>query len=204
MESFFERVAKIWPEGRRDLHWHILPAASEGEALLASYPEADFARPGLNRVPVDRLHCTLLHAVGLSAADVDVDAFVSDMRAHVQHLEPFTLTFDRPAIASLAIEISGWPGTPFTRLVDTITQLTLEQRGDFRPAASRYPHMSIAYTSQGSETLNPAELRAALAGIEAPLSHTVRADRIHLVEQWHDGATIKWDPIASIPLTGSA
>ncbi|MFJ1551439.1 hypothetical protein [Streptomyces sp. NPDC088246] len=43
-----------------------------------------------------------------------------------------------------------------------------------------------------------------MASIEAPLSHTVRADHIHLVEQWHDGATIKWEPIASIPLKGSA
>ncbi|MEK8141566.1 hypothetical protein NKH18_00225 [Streptomyces sp. M10(2022)] len=38
MENFFERVAKAWPAGRRDLHWHILPAASEADALLASYP----------------------------------------------------------------------------------------------------------------------------------------------------------------------
>ncbi|MFE2936564.1 hypothetical protein [Streptomyces sp. NPDC059278] len=119
-------------------------------------------------------------------------------------MEPFTLTFDRSAIAPVAIEISGWPGTPFTRLVDSITQFTQEQRTAFRPAASRYPHMSIAYTGPGSETINPVGLREALASIEAPLSHTVRADRIHIVEQWHDGATIKWEPIASIALKGSA
>ncbi|MFD4861612.1 2'-5' RNA ligase family protein [Streptomyces atratus] len=161
-----------------------------------------FSRPGLSRVPSEWLHCTLLHAVGLSADDVD--ALVRDARAHVQQVEPFTLIFDRPAIAPVAIEISGWPGTPFTRLVDSITQLTQEQRTAFQPAASRYPHMSIAYAGEGSETINPVDLRAALAGIEEPLSHTVRADHIHLVEQWHDGATIKWEPIASIPLKGSA
>ncbi|MFF3129259.1 2'-5' RNA ligase family protein [Streptomyces sp. NPDC057908] len=149
MENFFERVAKAWPVGRRDLHWHILPAASEGDALLASYPEAVFSRPGLSWVPGEWLHCTLLHAVGLSADDVDVDALVRDVHAHAQQVEPFTLTFDRPAIAPVAIEISGWPGTPFTRLVDSITQLTQEQRTAFRPAASRYPHMSIAYTVIG-------------------------------------------------------
>ncbi|MFE6022737.1 2'-5' RNA ligase family protein [Streptomyces sp. NPDC056441] len=147
------------------------------------------------------LHCTLLHAVGLSAADVD--ALVRDVRAHAQQVEPFTLTFDRPAIAPVAIEISGWPGAPFTRLVDSITQLT-QQHAAFRPAASRYPHMSIAYTGPGSEAIDPVSLRAALASLEVQLSHTVRADRIHLVEQWHDGATIKWEPIASIPLKGSA
>ncbi|MFB6814463.1 2'-5' RNA ligase family protein [Streptomyces sp. NPDC056347] len=204
MENFFERVAKAWPVGRRDLHWHILPAASEADELLASYPETVFSRPGLSRVPSEWLHCTLLHAVGLSAADVDVGALVRDARAHVQQMEPFTLTFDRPAIGPVAIEISGWPGTPFTRLVGSITQLTQEQHTAFQPAASRYPHMSIAYTGPGSETINPVDLREALASIEEPLSHTVRADRIHLVEQWHDGATIKWEPIASIPLKGSA
>ncbi|MFB7532024.1 2'-5' RNA ligase family protein [Streptomyces sp. NPDC056178] len=147
----------------------------------------------------------MFDAVGLSAADVDVDALVRDVRAHAQQVEPFTLTFDRPAIAPVAIEISGWSGTPFTRLVDSITQLTQGQRTAFRPAASRYPHMSLAYTkSPGSEAIDPVGLRAALASIEVRLSHTVRADRIHLVEQWHDGATIKWEPIASIPLKGSA
>ncbi|MFE3907645.1 hypothetical protein ACFXPY_47470 [Streptomyces sp. NPDC059153] len=30
--------------------------------------------------------------------------------------------------------------------MDSITQLTQEQRTAFQPAASRYPHMSIAYT----------------------------------------------------------
>ncbi|MFJ5850436.1 2'-5' RNA ligase family protein [Streptomyces sp. NPDC092903] len=204
MENFFERVAKTWPAGRRDLHWHILPAGSEADELLSLYPANVFARPGLVRVQSEWLHCTLLHAVGLSAADVDVDALVRDVRARALKVEPFTLTFDRPAIAPVAIEISGWPGTPFTRLVDSITQLMQKQHTAFRPAASHYPHMSIAYTGPGSNAIDPVGLRAALASLEAPLSHTVRADRIHLVEQWHDGATIKWEPIASIPLKGSA
>ncbi|MFE7401880.1 hypothetical protein [Streptomyces sp. NPDC057557] len=55
-----------------------------------------------------------------------------------------------------------------------------------------------------SQLQPPVDLRAALASIEEPLSHTVRGDHIHLVEQWHDGVTIKWEPIASIPLKGSA
>lgn len=86
MENFFERVAKAWPVGRRDLHWHILPASSEAVELLASYPETVFSRPGLVRVPSEWLHCTLLHAVGISAADVDVDALVRDVRAYAQWL----------------------------------------------------------------------------------------------------------------------
>ncbi|GAA1376625.1 2'-5' RNA ligase family protein [Streptomyces beijiangensis] len=205
MDSFFERVSKVWPPGRRDLHWHLLPTETEADALLASYSEAVFARPGLTRVPNAWLHCTLLHAIGTTADQVDVDALVTDARAYARQVSPFTLTFDRPAVGPVAVEISGWPGAPFTGLVDTLTQLTQERSaGMFRPAASRYPHMSIGYTSDGSETINPVDLREALAGIDGPLSHTVRADRVHLVEQWHDGASIKWESIATIPLEGPA
>jgi hypothetical protein len=69
-------------------------------------------------------------------------------------------------------------------------------------APSRYPHVSVAYASEGAEDIDAVALRAALADIGQPLSATVRADRIHLVEQWHDGTQIMWDPIADVPLAG--
>ncbi|GGV42531.1 hypothetical protein GCM10010245_66710 [Streptomyces spectabilis] len=65
---------------------------------------------------------------------------------------------------------------------------------EFTAAASRHPHMSIAYTSTGAKEVSPGDLREALAGIEQPLVQTVRVDALHLVEQWHDGSMIRWEP----------
>ncbi|NIY67995.1 2'-5' RNA ligase family protein [Streptomyces malaysiensis] len=200
MENFFARVGRFWPAGRRDLHWHILPTAAEASALAAPYK--GLATPGLHSVPAQGMHCTLLHAIGLSRNHVDTEALLKDVTSYAQTRPPFTLTFDRPAVGTLAVEISGWPGRPFTEIVETLTQTMVRTGAAFTAAPSRYPHMSLAYAADGAEEVDAVALKAALAAIEQPLSETVAVDRLHLVEQWHDGAHITWDPIAEVPLAG--
>ncbi|WP_374777136.1 2'-5' RNA ligase family protein [Streptomyces sp. NBC_01310] len=202
MESFFERVGRFWPAGRRDLHWHILPTLDEALALAAPY--TGFFRPGLPGVPLQGMHCTLLHAVGLGYEDADVDALLKDVGAYARAVPPFTLTFDRPAVGNVGVEISGWPGAPFDGIVEAVTQAMVRTGAPFTAAPSRYPHISLAYASDGAEGVEAVSLKAALAAIDSPLSGTVLADRLHLVEQWHDGAQIMWEPIAEVPLSGVA
>ncbi|MFF5282458.1 2'-5' RNA ligase family protein [Streptomyces sp. NPDC013171] len=160
--------------------------------------------PGLQSVGVDGMHCTLLHAIGLGRDDVDIDTLVKDVTSRVSTMSAFTLTFDRPAVGPFAIELSGWPGRPFTTLVDAVSQATARTGVAFKPEPSRYPHMSTAYTTAGAEHVDPLTLKASLADIDRPLSATVLADRIHLVEQWHDGAHIRREPIAEVLLAGAA
>ncbi|MFE3900137.1 2'-5' RNA ligase family protein [Streptomyces sp. NPDC059153] len=148
------------------------------------------------------MHCTLLHAVGLARADVDLDALLKDVGSYAQTVRPFILTFDRPSVGNVAVEISGWPGSPFAEIVDHLTQATMRRGAAFTAAPSRYPHMSLAYTSDGAEHVEAVSLRAALASIDGPLSGTVLADRLHLVEQWHDGTQIMWQSIAEVHLAG--
>ncbi|MEV7715554.1 2'-5' RNA ligase family protein [Streptomyces sp. NPDC088270] len=201
MESFFARVGRVWPAGRRDLHWHILPTAAEARALAAPYK--GLAPRGLAGVSVEWMHCTLVHAVGLGIGDVDTDALLEEVGGYARLVEPFTLTFDRPSVGAVAVEISGWPGRQFTEIVDAVTQATARStEAAFKSAPSRYPHMSLAYTSHGAEDVDAVTLRAALADIDQPLSGTVRVDRLHLVEQWHDGAHITWRLAAEVPLGG--
>ncbi|MFF8423162.1 2'-5' RNA ligase family protein [Streptomyces sp. NPDC015680] len=201
MENFFERVGRVWPAGRRDLHWHILPTPAEAGAIAAPYKGLAAPR-GLASVPVDGMHCTLMHAVGLGVDDADTDALLKEVGGYARTVQPFTLTFDRPAVGAVAVEISGWPGRVFTEIVDAVTQATARTGAAFTPAPSRYPHMSLAYTSAGAEDVDAVTIRTALADIEQPLSGTVLVDRLHLVEQWHDGAHIMWDPVAEVPLAG--
>ncbi|MFJ5635332.1 2'-5' RNA ligase family protein [Streptomyces goshikiensis] len=198
MEDFFAKVGRFWPAGRRDLHWHILPNLAEADALIDPYQR--LIPPGLQAVGAGGMHCTLLHAIGLGRGDVDVDALVKDAESAVGTVRPFTLTFDRPAIGPFAVELSGWPGRLFTELVDAVTLVTARTGAAFRPGPSRYPHLSVAYTTAGAEHVDPIGLKAALADIDRPLSATVEADRIHLVEQWHDGERILFTPIAEVLL----
>ncbi|MFJ4858685.1 2'-5' RNA ligase family protein [Streptomyces sp. NPDC088730] len=151
-------------------------------------------------MPLEGIHCTLLHAVGLHRDDVDLDALLKDVEDRARTVDPFTLTFDRPAIGAIAVEISGWPGNPFTAVVEMLIQAMARTGAAFAPAPSRYPHLSLAYTSDGAQDVDAVTLRAALAAIEEPLSATVAVDRLHLVEQWHDGAHIRWEPIAEVRL----
>ncbi|WP_189308325.1 2'-5' RNA ligase family protein [Streptomyces albospinus] len=162
--------------------------------------------PGLKEVRVQGLHCTLLHAVGLGLDNVDrntVDAVIEDVTRYAQTLVAFTLTFDRPAVGNVAFEISGWPGRPFAQVVETLTQVMEKRCELFTAAPSRYPHISLAYTSSDAQDINATDLKVELAALEKPLSGTVLADRVHLVEQWHDGdGRITWNPIAEVAFTG--
>lgn len=205
MENFFERVSRVWPAGRRDLHWHILPTRQEADRL--STPFKTFPRPGLAGVPAEWMHCTVLHAIGLNAADVDIEELVAatTRRVREREVEPFTLTFDRPAIGTVGMELSGWPGQPFDDLVDHVTAATTKHApaGAFRPSASRYPHMATAYTTAGVDHMAATDLRQELAHLDGPVSGTVLVDRLHLVDQVHDGSRITWQPLAQVPLGGT-
>ncbi|MEU3408911.1 2'-5' RNA ligase family protein [Streptomyces sp. NPDC006670] len=202
MENFFERVTRFWPAGRRDLHWHLLPTPAEAAALAAPYQ--DITAPELRTVPVDWMHCTLLHAIGLGRDAIDIAALLRDVRRATQTVEPFALTFDRPSVGTVGVEVSGWPGKPFTALVDIVTAAMDRTGGAFKAGPSRYPHNSLGYTSAGAENLAAVTLKTALASIGEPLAGTVLADRLHLVEQWHDGEHITWTPIAEVPLGAAA
>ncbi|WP_412079422.1 hypothetical protein ACLF6K_38245 (plasmid) [Streptomyces xanthophaeus] len=63
---------------------------------------------------------------------------------------------------------------------------------------------TIAPLSTGAENINAIALKTALAAIDQPLSGTVRADRLHLVEQRHNGANIMFTPIAEVLLGAAA
>lgn len=158
------------------------------------------ATQGLQNVPPEWMHCTLLHTVGLGRADIALDVLLTDVARFAQTVRPFNLTFDRPAVGNFAVEVSGWPGRPFTQLVDGLTEAMARTGSAFTAAPSRFPHLSAAYASDGAEDVDAVSVKMALADIELPLAATIVADRLHLVEQWHDGAHIMWNPVATVPL----
>ncbi|MFD9270702.1 hypothetical protein ACFWB1_21370 [Streptomyces goshikiensis] len=93
------------------------------------------------------MHRTLLHAIGLGRDDVDVNALVKDVESCVSTAGPITLTFGRPAIGPFAVELSGWPGCPFTALVDAVTQATARTGATFLLARIPFDE-AIAFPSE--------------------------------------------------------
>ncbi|MFD3663171.1 hypothetical protein ACFWVF_21685 [Streptomyces sp. NPDC058659] len=81
-------------------------------------------------------------------------------------MTPFTLTFDRPSAGALAVEISGWPGAPFTALMDMVTAAMGRTGAAYKPGPSRYPHIALGYTTDAADVLDAVTLRASLASIE--------------------------------------
>lgn len=207
MESFFDRVEPVWPQGRRDLHWHLLPApATEAVALGRPYVGLTLTK-GLHRVIPEWMHCTLIHAIG---ADVDFDPAVSagvellvaDVARRVADIEPFTLRFGSPVIKPVAIEAPGSPDSPHQTLVDHVLAAHRELWGDAHLlSASPAPHISLAYAGKEAEDIDTDELEAQLSDIEGQTTE-VYVDRLHLVAQRHDGVHITWQPLAEVPLKG--
>jgi hypothetical protein len=207
LESFFDRVEQVWPQGRRDLHWHVLPApATEAVRLGRPYVGLTLTK-GLHRVIPEWMHCTLIHAIG---ADVDFDPAVSagvellvaDVARRVADIEPFTLTFGRPVIKPVAIEAPGLPHRPHQTLVDHVLAAHRELWGDAHLlSASPAPHISLAYAGKDAEDIDTNELEAQFSDIEGQTTE-VYVDRLHLVAQRHDGVNITWQPLAEVTLKG--
>ncbi|MFF4767407.1 2'-5' RNA ligase family protein [Streptomyces sp. NPDC001255] len=161
------------------------------------------AETGLLPVPDEQLHCTLVHAVGLTTNHADVDAILNSAATALSTQSPFEITFDRPSVSAVAVEIAGHPGAPFHALADALTAATA-RGGMSRAAPSRYPHIATAYAGPEAETLDPGLIKGRLSEIDRPLSGTVCVTEVHLVEQWHDGRSLTWNRLARLPLGPSA
>lgn len=207
MESFFDRVERVWPQGRRDLHWHLLPApATEAVRLGRPYVGLTLTK-GLHRVIPEWMHCTLIHAIGADvdfdpAVDAGIEPLVADVADRVADIEPFTLSFGRPVIKQVAIEALGSPDHLHQTLVDHVLAAHREMWGDAHLlSASPAPHISLAYGGKGAEDIDTADLEAQLSDIEAQPTD-VYVDRLHLVAQRHDGVHITWQSLAEVCLKG--
>ncbi|AXK36575.1 hypothetical protein DVA86_32370 [Streptomyces armeniacus] len=204
MENFFERVTTRrhpWPPGRRDLHWHLLPPPDARDQLGEPY-QALTHQPGLEPVPPEWLHVTVLHAgPQRDASQQEITEMTARVREAVARTGPVTLTFARPAIGTVAIERAARPGTPARRLWDvtwTATTDVVGQRWPLQPT-TYYPHVSLAYAGERAQHADRGTLKQRLADIDGG-EVTLTFDTLALVSQWHDGRHIVWEHLADVPL----
>jgi len=209
MDDFFSRVMNrhhAWPAGRRDLHWHFLPSPEEAAALTGPYREV-VSTPGLNPVPAQWLHVTVLHAgPQADTSEAELDEVVARVRAAAAEVEPFELTLYPPSVGTVALECAARPGAAARRLWELTAAATSEVMGDrfaLIPAAY-YPHASLAYAGPEGHLADRTALKVMLSDVEAnPV--TIQAHALSLVSQWHDGKSqIVWESLASVPLASAA
>ncbi|MEU5053561.1 2'-5' RNA ligase family protein [Streptomyces sp. NPDC021096] len=209
MESFFAGVESRrnpWPAGRADLHWHLLFDQEVVREALVELYRAISHRPGLAPVPAPWVHCTLLHAGPVDDyRDEEIDAIVERVSKECQIISPFNLVFDRPTVGTVAVECAARPGEPARQLWELTARADAEITGGRFPLipAIYYPHLSLAYVTDGPDRPDRRVLKAALSDHRGePV--TLRADRLSLVAQRHDRRHITWTPIAEVPLQAPA
>ncbi|MGD3109490.1 2'-5' RNA ligase family protein [Streptomyces sp. YGL11-2] len=199
MKDFFSTVVHRWPEGREDLHWHILPAPDVvRHSLFEPYRDLTH-RPNLAPVRPENFHLTLLH--GPPVAEVtpqEIDDMTTLVRQGCQSIDPFELTLGRPAVGSVALECTGRPGAASRPLWQVTAEATAKATGDRFPTipAGHYPHGSLAYAVGEVERL-PMKVWLSDNG---PGPVTIKVGKISLVAQRHDRREITWDHILDIPL----
>jgi 2'-5' RNA ligase len=209
MNNFFARVESRatapWPRGRRDLHWHILFDSDEVRRTLTDPYHELTHMPGLEAVTPEWVHVTVLHmSPADDASDAEVDKMIALVREHASHISPFEMQIERPAVGTVALECLARPGEParelWRRTADAMRQ-TVGGRWPIVPA-TYYPHASLAYAGEDAELADRQALKMWLSD-HGPEPVTLRAEKLSLVAQWHDGRHITWDHIADVPLGGT-
>ncbi|WP_331718824.1 2'-5' RNA ligase family protein (plasmid) [Streptomyces sp. NBC_00161] len=205
MDDFFAAVESrplAWPRGRGDLHWLItFPPRVVEETLTAPYRELS-SMPGLEPVPAEWMHLTLLHAGPEDQYTPEEIARVIELfRMGAASVPPFDVEFSRPSVGKVALEMAGRPGAPSRRLWEIATQAFEEVAPKRWPLIPEHhaPHMSIAYGSSSAAKANPAVMKVWLSD-HGPGPVTLRAEKAVLVSERHDGARITWTHLAEVPL----
>lgn len=206
MDDFFTTVESrehAWPAGRADLHWHVLFSTDEVRAALTD-PYAELThRPGLEPVPPEWLHMTVLHSgPAAEATGAEIKQIIDGVRAGARGLAPFEVTFAQPAAGNVAIECLGQPGPPARALWEMTWQQTHQVVDDRWPRIPGiyYPHISLAYAA------GPKALEVDRSTLKVWLSDhgrgevTLRAERLVYVAQSHDRHRITWEVLEEIPL----
>ncbi|MFJ1751200.1 2'-5' RNA ligase family protein [Streptomyces sp. NPDC088116] len=205
MKNFFAEVTSrthSWPEGRRDLHWHVLPdRRAVREQLVEPYAELTHM-PGLEPVAPEWLHTTILHSGPEdSATDTEIARIVTLVRERVAEVAPFELTFNPPAVGRVGLECTARPGAPARRLWEIAWQATTEVAGSRWPLIPdrHYAHASLAYAGPDAARADRKAMKIWLSD-HGPGLVTLPVTALSLVSQWHDGRRIMWDHITDVPL----
>lgn len=203
----FERLAvvhdhwslKPWSPGQSGFYWYL---TFSDPALIAmtSRCQEELAHDGLDPVPLDALHLTLLN-IGRTdeVAEQALTRIVESGRAAMAEVEAFNLDVGPLTGSRSALRFSV---TPWDQLLDLHHQLR-SAAADHRPpdrlaeTAEFRPHLGVGYINRQQSTQQLVKDVSALRGLP-PV--TVRIAQVHLVELRRAGREYRWRDVAVVPL----
>ncbi|MFQ6394228.1 2'-5' RNA ligase family protein [Nocardia sp. KC 131] len=192
---------KPWSPGQAGYYWYITFDDRRLRDLVAQC-QATLAHDGIDPVPLDGLHLTLLNVGKVDKVSADqLSGVVTAVRASMAEVKPFDLSVGPLAGSRSAVRFSV---TPWDALLD-VHQRVREATAAYQPSSrlaqtSEFrPHLGVGYINRTQGAAPLIEDVAALRDLPAA---EVRIDAIHLVELRRHGRQYRWDDRAVVALGG--
>ncbi|MET9024952.1 2'-5' RNA ligase family protein [Nocardia sp. NPDC004168] len=190
---------KSWAPGRSGYYWYLTfddPALTD----LAERCQKTLADGGIDLVPLDALHMTLLSVgkVG-EVSDEQLAGIAETARARLADIAPFDLEVGPLTGSSSALRFSVAPWHNLLTLHHALRAATAAHRPTSRLAETTdfRPHIGIGYLNRPR---NSAALITEVAALRDLPPVTVRVSKVDLVELRRDGRRYRWTDHAVLPL----
>ncbi len=190
---------KSWAPGQSGYYWYLTfddPALTD----LAERCQKTLADDGIDPVPLDALHMTLLNVgkVG-DVSGEQLAGITAAARSRLAHIAPFDIEVGPLTGSRSALRFSVAPWDNLLRLHRTLREATAVHRPTSRLAETTElrPHLGIGYINRPQ---NAAALIADVAALRDLPPVSVRANKVDLVELRRDGRRYRWVECAVLPL----
>lgn len=197
MENHWTRSA--WSAGQETYFWYLTftdPKLSD----MAERCQHGLGRSGLDWVPVDGLHTTLLKIGGSSHIGEDQIRTIAEVaKQGLSQIEPFDLAVGPLAGSGGAIRFSMSPWTEILRVHQTARAATLKELPDLTIADTEYlrPHLGIAYSNRRQ----PAEpLVSKVSQLRSIAPVAVRVESVQIVRLRRESNTYRWQDVELLRL----
>ncbi|MGW4714529.1 2'-5' RNA ligase family protein [Nocardia sp. NPDC004260] len=190
---------KSWVPGQSCYYWYLTfddPALTD----LAERCQKTLADDGIDPVPLDALHMTLLSVgkVG-EVSDRELADITDAARSRLADIAPFDIVVGPLAGSRSALRFSVTPWDNLLRLHRSLREATAAHRPTSRLAETTEfrPHLGIGYLNRPRDS---AALIADVAVLRELPPVTVRTSQVDLVELRRDGRQYRWTDRAVLPL----
>jgi 2'-5' RNA ligase len=201
VEDFCATIEGLWPAGREDYHWHLLPGSELVRDRIARPYLQITSQPGLAPVTAEFLHVTVQHLAPVSHITASqLDQITRLVRQRCAQIAPFAVTIGRAEAWEHGIVCPVRPGYLPASLWQVTTSAFMETTGSTMPVrpAVFHPHLSLAYATGHVDS---GQVRAWLADCDAP-EVAVPVTGLVLVAQRHDRREITFRILDHVPLAG--
>ncbi|MER7454334.1 2'-5' RNA ligase family protein [Nocardia beijingensis] len=190
---------KSWAPGQSSYYWYLTfddPALTD----LAERCQKTLAHDGIDLVPLDTLHMTILGVGKVGEVSREQLAGIPDAaRARLADIAPFEVEVGPLTGSASALRFSVAPWHNLLSLHHALRVATaahrprsrLTETTDFRP------HVGIGYLNQPRDS---AALITEVAALRDLPPVTVRVSKVNLVELRRDGRRYRWTDHAVLPL----